>query len=304
MDVRLHSIIKHRILGYYYAILKRVFNSFYSYYYVDLFAGDGYCFTEIPKHLKPFLPNDFLSGWSPPYFSLFQYAKKNENLSFKCVFNDLDKEKTEKLKKILEPYKDYILEIGNEDANIYFKRALELIEKPNRPSLFYLDPTNHKDLKFSTIKKISEFEDSKTGRKPELIINLMAYSLLKALQRNTPQDDDTITESLGTDLWKVWKDQYMQRHKTHELFRDVFLKQLGELGYRTTYYCVESTKTKSPQYYLIFATYNDRIFSIHRQIEKKVEELKTEEWVKKTAIVDSMIEKIPIGQKPLDGYFA
>lgn len=127
----------------------------------------------------------------------------------------------------------------------------------------------------------------------------MIIAWRKALQRN---EIDSINESLGTDQWQKKLKQYQAKQKTHELFKDFFIKQLGTLGYKTTEYCILSTDTKSPQYYLIFATYDNEIYSTHRQMEKNVQELKEKEWVKKTAVISYRINKITKDQTSLSGF--
>lgn len=303
MDVPLHSKIKHRIIGYYFPIVKKVFSSFYSYYYIDLYSGDGICkCRDIPPHILPILPKDFKTEWRPPFFSLLDYNKEEANHKFvlNCFFNDSEISVISELDKLLQPYKDKVkITLSNKDANHCVKESIGFIGKPNRPSLFYLDPFNHADLKFSTIKEISEFKDENSGRKPELITNLMVYSMLQAIQRGRQQDLDSITESLGTVSWKAQLNYFKDNNKTHELFRDVFIEQLKKLGYYCTWYSVKSIKCNAPQYYIIFCTYNEKIYSIHKNMEQNIKKLQQEKWIAESWVVDWMITHIGKGQKQL-----
>ena len=89
---------------------------------------------------------------------------------------------------------------GREDANIFYKKVLEKIPK-DQFSIFFLDPTNHAHLKWKTIERISEHTHLYYGnqiRRPELIINLMIYTMLGSYKSKSFQ---SITESLGTDEW-------------------------------------------------------------------------------------------------------
>jgi len=301
MKVPLHSKIKHLILGYYYSILRKVFKKLFSFNYVDLYAGDGECELRdkaIPARVIPLLPNDFKREWEPPFFSLLDYAKRT-GFKLKCFFNDKKESNIQALDKKLESYKsDIKISFSKEDANISVKDAIGFINRPNVPSLFYLDPFNHVDLKFSTIKEISTFSDKNTGRKPELIINLMVYSMLQAIQRGRPQDFDTISESLGTDSWKKQLKDY--KGITHILFKDIFIEQLKQLGYFCTWYSITSIRHNAPQYYLIFCTYDEKkIYSIHKNMEPNIKKLQKEKWVKELYKVDWMTRHIGNGQKPL-----
>lgn len=299
MNIKLHTKIKHRILAYYFAVLKNVIKGFYYWYYVDLYAGDGICNCDgIPEHVLLMLPKASDKTYPPPFFSLLSFANENDfdKLNMRFIFNDMYS--IDKLKKRL-PKSDCIIGIGSKDANIYCQDAIDLIEKPERPSLFYLDPTNHKDLKFSTIKRISEFKSERNGRKPELIINLMVFTLLEAVKR---KDYDTITESLGTDSFKQELKKFQSINKTHELFLKTFKKQLSKLGYQTTHYLVSSTEKRAPMYYLIFCAHNENIYSIHKNIELNIKKLQNEDWVKETATIAYKIDKLPQDQKTLGSY--
>lgn len=219
----------------------------------------------------------------------------------KCIFNDFDRDRIESLKKAVDAkgYSDYIIKTECKQADIFYKECLEIIGEPNRPSLFFLDPTNHSQLSFSTIKGISEFKDDKTGRMPELIINLMVYSMLQHLKSGK---FETISKALGSDSWLKRKDEYLNLGKIYLLFLKVFLENLKNLGYHTTYYQINSTKTNSPIYYLIFATYNKRIYAIHRSMKSSIDKLTEEEWIKRNYEVDSMIDAKSRGNRFLSEY--
>ncbi|MEA1924873.1 MAG: three-Cys-motif partner protein TcmP [Candidatus Altiarchaeota archaeon] len=305
MDVKLHSKIKHRILAYYFGVWKNVFksNRIHSLVYVDLFAGDGSCTcSQMPEELIEKYPGDCLRDWKPPYFNLMDYAK-DANFNLRCIFNDWDSEQIEKLKENLKEHTDFVEKFFCADANICYPEILKLIGKPNRPSLFFLDPFYHDQLKFSTIQGIANFMDEKTGRKPELIINLMIEPMLLALKRNTEKDFNLITTSLGTDTWREQLPNYKKQGKSHILFRNVFLGQIQALGYLTSSYYVYSTETKSPQYYLIFATYNKNVHAIHKQIKPKIEALQKKEWVRKNFQIREIVNALADGrQKQLSDY--
>ena len=101
MDVKLHSKLKHKILSYYFSGgWKNAFKSgkIFSLYYVDLFAGDGFCFCdEIDENLEKYLPKDLSERrWRPSFFDLMRFAK-DANFPLKCIFNDIDWDNIETL---------------------------------------------------------------------------------------------------------------------------------------------------------------------------------------------------------------
>lgn len=294
--VKPHSKVKHLILGYYYSVLdKAIFRNpkFFSWYYVDLFCGDGRPKDEsIPQRVVDMYPEEALREWDAPFFRLFEYAdaaQQRRKFTYECYFNDSDKKVISSLEdKFTSEMKKYVKGTYNQDANVVYDKILKLLRNENRPGVFYLDPFNHEQLAFDTIKGIASFVDKKTGRRPNLIINLMTYSMLQGISRGgkpnlKKSEYASITKSLGTDEWIGKLEEYGARHKTHELFLHTFLNQLKTLGYETISFSIESIEKNSTQYYLIFATSNKGAQNIHLQVERGVNKLKTKEWVKKIA---------------------
>ncbi len=307
MDVPLHSKIKHLIIGYYFGALEKFIPRWYSFNYVDLYAGDGSCELreKIPRHIE--LPKDFLTEWRPPFFKLLDFIASNRILDreYNFFFNDTNADSIKKLTKAVEPYKSSVrIVVENEDANMCVQEAIKFVGTPASPSIFYLDPCNHEELKFSTIEEIASFTNAKNGRKPELIVNLMVYSMLQGIQRGREVDFDSISNSLGTDKWKNELELYRQNQLTHELFLKVFIERMQKIGYYCTPCSVRSIKCNAPQYYIIFCTFDEKkIHPIHKNIEKSIRKLQEEKWVKETHVVEWMSSHIPKEQKPLASYF-
>ena len=70
MNVKLHTKLKHKILTYYFSGgWKNAFKSgkIYTLYYVDLFAGDGFCVcNEIDETIERYLPKNLSERrWKP-----------------------------------------------------------------------------------------------------------------------------------------------------------------------------------------------------------------------------------------------
>ena len=231
LEVKLHTKLKHKILSYYFSGgWKNAFKSgnIYSLYYVDLFAGDGFCFCgEIDEDLEKYLPDDLIKRrWSPSFFDLIRYAN-DAKFQLKCIFNDIDKNNIDSLLKEIKKkgYSDFIDAYYCKDANVIYKEILDLIGKPNKPSLFYIDPTNHSHLHFSTIEAIANFKDEKSGRMPELIINFMLNSIFMSIKRGLNNKD---LESINKFLDSKFSRQeiidiiYDKTKRTDQIFLNIF----------------------------------------------------------------------------------
>jgi len=310
LNVKLHTKLKHKILSYYFSSgWKNAFKSgnIYSLYYVDLFAGDGFCVCdELDEELEKYLPGDLSKRkWEPSFFSLMSFAKETD-FDLKCIFNDKNESSIKSLLEKVDEggYSNFIAGHYCKDANIVYEDVLNTIEKPNKPSLFFIDPTNHTQLKFSTIEKIAKFKDEKTGRMPELIINFMLNSIFMAMKRGLPEGDlRSINSFLGTkfkreDILGIKNDN---SKKTYEIFLNIYIEKLEKLGYYCNFHLIKSTKTQSPIYYLIFATYNKKVFSLYKNVNAYVQNLE-EEWVKKNYTIKTMADVKKKGQTFLHDY--
>lgn len=308
LDVKLHTKLKHKIISYYFSGgWKNAFKSgkIYSLYYVDLFAGDGFCIcNELDEELEKYLPGDLSKRkWKPSFFSLMNYAKQAD-FNLKCIFNDLNESNINSLKKEInsEGYSYFVKAYCCKDANILCDDILDKIEKPNRPSLFFIDPTNHNQLQFKTIEKIANFKDKKTGRMPELIINFMLNSIFMAMKRGMSEGDlKSINSFLGTklsmeDILKIINDD---SEKTYKTLLNIFLYNLKKLGYQCNYHLITSAKNQAPIYYLIFATYSKDVFLWYSNINNYVRNLE-EDWVRKNYTIKTMTDAKKKGQTFLD----
>jgi len=310
LEVKLHTKVKHKILTYYFSSgWKNVFKSgrVFSLTYVDLFSGDGICnCTEIDENMEKYFPEDSkLRTWNPSFFDLMKYAKEAD-FNLKCYFNDVEEEKTKLLTNEINihGYSKFVKEIYCKDANEIYKTILNEIENPKKPTLFYIDPTNHAQLSFSTIEGIAKFKDLEKGRQPELIINFMLNSIYMAMKRGLTSDDvSKINRFLGTNysrkkMLNIFKDE---SEKTYVKLLKIYLKKLKDLGYFCNYLLIKSTSSKSPIYYLIFATSDKKIFQWYEGVNSYAESLE-EEWIKKNFIVKTMTNAKKKGQKFLEDF--
>jgi len=291
---KLHTKIKHKIIGYYYsATWRNVFRSgrLHSLWYVDLYSGPGKCVSdEIEKEKETELPTRLgEKTWYSPFFKLMSHVRKyaKDDFDFNCVFNDINEDYIIQLEKRIEKkgFSEYAYHFHSKDANHFYKKALEMIGKPNRPSLFYLDPTNHAQLEFSTIEGITDFK-SKSDRRPELIINLMIFSILMAIrrclsnQKCSEEDLNSINKALGTkfsvdELREIYENDLY----TPKQFLDIYLSKLEDKGYYCKSYLIRTIDSNSPLYYLIFATTSDKASSMMDNIDSRIKEL-TKGWSK------------------------
>lgn len=306
MNVSPHTSLKHRIIGSYFRICRDVMKSKNrTLYYVDLFAGDGICDCKEAPIIQ----------WEPPYFNNMKQANEH-NLDLKCIFND--KDNFEQLSNRLKPYQNNIIGLFDKDANEIYRPILELIP-PDKWSIFVLDPYNHSDLKFTTVEAISKHEEydsvSRCVRKPELIITFMTYSMQQYLntigRENVPEKNKeyllkTIDDSLGTNSWRekiLNKNNEMREDKTNIIFLNIFLEQLGKLGYDTVYFHIQQTAWNSVLYYLIFATSIPTAYTIiSEKFEPYIKQIQKDKWVKENFSFYKRAKARQEGNKILDDY--
>ncbi|MFH1971824.1 MAG: three-Cys-motif partner protein TcmP [Patescibacteria group bacterium] len=260
MEISLHSNKKHLALGYYLSIIRNLIMSpktpFRKLYYADLYCGDGKC--EIKRVAEKY---------EPPIINSILKPAKEGKFSVRCFLNDL--EKIEQMKENTQDYKEFIKCYSCEDANVCYEKFLKFMP-PDKFCIFFLDPTNHNDLKWKTIKKISEHSHTYYGnkvRRPELIINLMTYTMSGSYMAKSFK---SIDEALGTNKWFELINKYKEegmKTPVERAFLDTLIKQLEKLGYRVpSPIKILNTFPHNTVYYLVWAT-NEQGYDI---IEKKV----------------------------------
>lgn len=279
MEISLHSSKKHRALGYYLKLVRNLITSprspFKKLYYADLYCGDGECIIEATG-----------KTYNTPIIESLLKPAKEKGFPLICFLNDLDENKIKLMKERTIDYAKFIDFCESKDANECYKEILKKIP-PDQFSIFFIDPTNHSDLKWNTIKGISQHTHEYYGkiRRPELIINLMTYTMLGSYKSKSFQ---SINDSLGT---SEWLDE-IERNKEKGIqapieraFLTTFIKQLKGLGYCVpTPIKITSTSGENTVYYLLWAS-NERghdiienklIPQIKKLMEKAQKENKTE----------------------------
>lgn len=281
MKVSFHTKEKHRLLGDYLSICSNVHKyKSGAFYFVDLFAGDGICEYEI-GNLK--------ETWEGTP-KLAARILTESKINFSCFFNEIDYECFKNLERNLAQYKADNIIITNKDANEYYKEVLTKIPTKNH-SLFFIDPYKHSQLSWKTIETIANhsiedtYFDKKRKisiefiRKPEIIFNLMTYTM----QTSYKQNPTLIDRYLGT---KKWRDKVKINEEKGLPISEAFLETALE-QFRLLYdeepfpIIIKRIGTESLLYYLIFVSnhplantifteyYNKYVKRHHEELERE-----------------------------------
>lgn len=230
-------------LGAYSNILH--YAGFKEYYFIDAFAGWGWCRRREDKKLVHGSPLIALNI-NPPFTKYF--------------FVELDSNKVLKLEEIRKEYPELDIRIEEGDCNTKIKSILQDI-KTSIPFIALLDPQAG-DLFWDTIREISQ------KNKAEVLIN---FPFGMAVNRSMPlTDGSTITKDDKIRLDKIFGDEnwikiYLERKNkkitptiARKKYLDLYLGNLLSIGFR--YYAVKNIKNSMGNhlYYLIFGTKNIR----------------------------------------------
>jgi len=200
MEVKYHSWAKYVFLCSYLQACEKIYKyrpGMIRFYYCDLFSGDGKC--------NCVLPTNEIESWDGSARSALYYCKNMGESYCGAFLND-----AENMVALQNNLKDLI----DDSSKVHFfdKKADDVIDEilvkipVNSQSFFFLDPTAHSDLSWTTIEKIGNhtsngnYQKKAFTRRPEIMINLMTVGM----QRNykIPANQEAITKALGTDEWK------------------------------------------------------------------------------------------------------
>ncbi len=215
-------------------------SGFREYYFVDGFAGRGYCIRKSDG--KIINGSSLISLLIDPPFT-------------KYFFIELDEEKVEGLRKIVS--RDFTgknVTIYQGDCNTEIVNVLKSISS-STPFVALLDPQAG-DLKWETVQKISN------KNKAEVIIN---FPFGVAINRKMSlSDEDSINKSEMNAIFgsAEWEQIYEARQRglapsiAREKYLDLYLGNLVQTGFK--YYAVKNVKDTRGRhiYYLIFGTKN------------------------------------------------
>lgn len=288
-DVGFHAKAKHRILdSYFYIVSQAIKGKKRNLTFVDLFSGDGECKAIVGKeHQSP-----QLQEWEGPPI-LYLNKMKDEDINFRGFFNDLDPENKKKLKNLINDkfeYQDASVNgkfiYSSENANNVVDKIIPEL-KATDLNLIYLDPFNHKDLSWDTIEKFIRIEKREHYRgknfirRPEMIINLMTYSMNRTFRQN-PEE---ITKALGTNIWKKFIDEIEKRNPAgknksmgyEKAFHNAFVKNIknyynedGIFSWKIT-----NLKARGMSYYIFFLTNHPLSIGIFKKdLHKRMQKYK------------------------------
>ncbi|MBI4362443.1 MAG: three-Cys-motif partner protein TcmP [Euryarchaeota archaeon] len=297
MEVSYHTRVKHKLLGDYLSIWETAIKGKIPLLqFVDLFAGDGICKLESSLSITwdgSAILGARIVGGVP---------------GWKCILNSWDpNDRTicDRLKHTLGETKPNI-QILSEDANLLVGKILSsAFINPNYPSIFFLDPTAHSQLPWSTIEKIGNHRgkinrnDTRLSRRPELIVTLMTVGM----QRN-PQDLPGISRALGvTEEWletwiEFWKElPENQGEPINKSFLDLFTLKLERLyGHKPLTMSVHN-RMKSIVYWIVFASSHKRGVEIYGRLIPCVEKYHEVEWWKEVGELKILEMKEKMRQK-------
>jgi three-Cys-motif partner protein len=264
-EVEKHTQMKHRLLGVYLSICTRNVKSQKSHDFivVDLYANDGVAYW--PGGDEP---------WEGSAKIIAKWVSKAGEKAF-CILNEKDGSLIDKLKENTKEYQNVIKEIFQDDANIIYQHILNKYVPADAHSIFLLDPYNHSELKFSTVEGIAKhckedhYHSESFIRRPELIINLPTFSILKSQTQN----EQLITDFFGTDIWiEELKKAKKRRMSQPELLLEVYTKQLGKYYPADGIIPIEirTLEFNAPIYYLIFAATHPVAKTIQQSFQKWV----------------------------------
>ncbi len=245
-DIGPWTELKLECIRKYLSAYSNILNSagFREYYFIDAFAGSGYCKTRKTRETRRGSALISLSI-NPPFTKYF--------------FIELDSAKHDYLQDILnQDFSDRTVVMRNGDCNDEIVLILKQIDE-STPFMALLDPQAG-DLYWDTIRKISE------KKKSEVLINfpfgmaINRYMLLTEGKEISKDMENKIDLIFGC---KDWRNIYQERKKdklspaiTREKYLDLYLMNLMSVGFK--YYTVKNIKNSIGNhiYYLIFATKN------------------------------------------------
>ena len=240
-----HSEIKLQCIQRYLSAYSNIINYsqwYKDYYFIDGFAGTGYCKSK--GALNTVSGSAVIAlNIKPPFTKYF--------------FIELDQNKVQELMKLETIYSRLSIEIFQGDCNVKIDEVLQEIGS-TVPFIALLDPQAG-DLYWNTIAKIAQ------KNKAELFIN---FPFGMAINRYMPLvDGKNVDAGMENKLNKIfgskaWKPIYGERNEkgtissaiARDKYLDIYLQGLKTLGFK--YYAVKDLKNskKVHIYYLIFAT--------------------------------------------------
>lgn len=232
---------------------------------MDLYANDGVSYWPSGDEL-----------WEGSAQIVAKWVSRAGERAF-CILNEKDETLIDKLKENTKKYNKVIKEIFSEDANTICQDILDKYISLDAHSIFILDPYKHTELKFSTVESIAkhckenQYRGQSFTRRPELIINLPTFTILKSKTQN----QQFITNFFGTDEWiKAVKKAEKNKTSQPEALMNVYKKQLQRFYPADGIVPIEirTLEYNAPIYYLVFTATHPLAKKIHSTFE---------DWIRK-----------------------
>ncbi|MBN8696056.1 MAG: three-Cys-motif partner protein TcmP [Bacteroidetes bacterium] len=191
-----HSEVKVRLLKLY---LERYLNIMNSLSYIkaihlfDMFCGEGVYYNggkgsplQILEVIK----------------SIHEKSNGNKTMPINCLFNDIEKWKTDKLQneiasKALHNKEMGKLEFSNEDYKNLLPNTVQFINKlKNEKAFVFIDPYGYKEIRMSDIRNLL------TSKSSEVLLFLPTQFMFRFEEKGTPESlKEFISEIVPKDQW-------------------------------------------------------------------------------------------------------
>lgn len=225
MEVKYHTLIKHKILGEYLKSCDIAFRKkdgskgkYGDFVFVETHAGDGEAYVIACK--KSFDGSAIIAAKIDP--------------EFPCFLIENDSECIKKLKAKSIKYTNISIREG--DCNKIIKDVLRELPE-DCVSVVFVDPKNYKEVSWDTIEEI------KNHNKTDLVLNFPLGILRREIEIKNAWKG--IDKFFGTHEWVRHKDNIIELVKFY----------LKRLGYKYMYiHLVKAVKTNVPLYLVVLGT--------------------------------------------------
>src|SRR5258706_5927378 len=258
-----HSEVKVRLLGKY---LNRYLNIISNDGYTerikiyDLFCGEG-----IYDNQREGSPLVILRAVKDMHF--INVARSNKFPAIDCQFNDIDKNKVEKVKKIVTEKSLYYAQFGNieytfKDYQEEIKKLIALPKSKNHKTFVFIDPYGYKHIKASDIKNLLLKGNA------EVLLFLPTQFMYRFDANGTPEALVDFIEELVE--YKNWK----ETDSIWQLIDQLKISFRNYLG--TTFFVDNFTIQKDPNTVFCLFFFSSHIKGFEKMLEAKWE-IDTEE---------------------------
>lgn len=193
-----HSRAKIKLLSLYMDRYLNILNQ--SRYTSDILIYDMFCGEGIYENGGKGSPIIFLKKIKEIYYQ--SKGNKRSSARFHCHFNDLDKDKVENLRSVIEKNNLHYSEIGSleitsKDYHKILREVINELEDLNKEKAFiFIDPYGYKDIKAEDIKNLLKSKNS------EVLLFLPTQFMFRFEKKSTPESlKEFISELVPEQEW-------------------------------------------------------------------------------------------------------